>query len=499
MGSPSAGTGCTSSPRCRGTSITPSSRSGGVGLVRTRAARLGAASPGCTRSRPTSATSRRARSGSPASPVSPASAALAHAAPTRRGPRDVAAAADRSRRSRRCPAAAGAVRLQHPRRLPRRGDRARPPHRPSRHHGGVVGSSASATRHADAVTVLSDDLRDNVETSWRSGTAPTDDRGRGHPQLRRHRAHHARWPHDNAYRREHGLGGKHRRDVCRQRRPLAVARAWCSTAARALRDRDDVGVRGERRRLGPRRPARPTAADLPNVRFVDVPTARSDCARCWPRPTSTWCRSSAAWPRRASRRSSTRSSPPAGRCWLGRSGYRSRSHDPACRCGGVRPARRRGALHRGAAFADRRADDRDAMGASGRRFVEGWVSPAGRGQPLRRPSHCYRRGPAPAAVVRFRRPLTWRRGHGPIRLSPYGQSLFGQKARRAARAGSASKGRDRREMGFPLVVALVILLGTSLVIYARSTRSDAVAPKLNVGAAGVDRRPLARGPRHLQL
>ena len=40
-------------------------------------------------------------------------------------------------------------------------------------------------------------------------------------------------------------------------------------------------------------------------------------------------------------------------------------------------------------------------------------------------------------------------------------------------------------MGFPLVVALVFLLGTSLVIYARSTRSDAVAPKLNVGAAGV--------------
>ncbi|MEO5842699.1 MAG: hypothetical protein ABIQ73_05445 [Acidimicrobiales bacterium] len=40
-------------------------------------------------------------------------------------------------------------------------------------------------------------------------------------------------------------------------------------------------------------------------------------------------------------------------------------------------------------------------------------------------------------------------------------------------------------MGFPLIIALVILLGSSLVIYARSSRGDAVAPKLNVGAAGV--------------
>jgi len=39
-------------------------------------------------------------------------------------------------------------------------------------------------------------------------------------------------------------------------------------------------------------------------------------------------------------------------------------------------------------------------------------------------------------------------------------------------------------MGFPLIVALVILLGTSLVIYARSSRSDAVSPKLSVGVAG---------------
>lgn len=65
-----------------------------------------------------------------------------------------------------------------------------------------------------------------------------------------------------------------------------------------------------------------------------------------------------------------------------------------------------------------------------------------------------------------------------------GKASSAKKLARAARAGAASKGRDRREMGFPLVIALVILLGTSLVIYARSTRSDALSPKLNVGAAG---------------
>jgi hypothetical protein len=65
-----------------------------------------------------------------------------------------------------------------------------------------------------------------------------------------------------------------------------------------------------------------------------------------------------------------------------------------------------------------------------------------------------------------------------------GKASSAKKLARAARAGAASKGRDRREMGFPLVIALVMLLGTSLVIYARSTRSDALSPKLNVGAAG---------------
>jgi hypothetical protein len=65
-----------------------------------------------------------------------------------------------------------------------------------------------------------------------------------------------------------------------------------------------------------------------------------------------------------------------------------------------------------------------------------------------------------------------------------GKASSAKKLARAARAGSAAKGRDRREMGFPLVIVLVVLLGTSLVIYARSTRSDALSPKLYTGTSG---------------
>ena len=68
-------------------------------------------------------------------------------------------------------------------------------------------------------------------------------------------------------------------------------------------------------------------------------------------------------------------------------------------------------------------------------------------------------------MVRFRWRMTWRRGHSPIRLAPYGQSLFGQSRAPLVRV------RHPRDVivarsGFPLVVALVILLGSSLVIYA---------------------------------
>jgi hypothetical protein len=65
-----------------------------------------------------------------------------------------------------------------------------------------------------------------------------------------------------------------------------------------------------------------------------------------------------------------------------------------------------------------------------------------------------------------------------------GKASSAKKLARAARAGSASKARERRDMGFPLVIGLVILLGASLVLFARSNQSAAVSPKLNVGVAG---------------
>ena len=65
-----------------------------------------------------------------------------------------------------------------------------------------------------------------------------------------------------------------------------------------------------------------------------------------------------------------------------------------------------------------------------------------------------------------------------------GKASSGKKVARAARAGAAIKGRERRSLGFPLVVALVVLLGSSLVLYARSTRTDALPPLLNTVSAG---------------
>lgn len=67
-----------------------------------------------------------------------------------------------------------------------------------------------------------------------------------------------------------------------------------------------------------------------------------------------------------------------------------------------------------------------------------------------------------------------------------GKASSSKKVARAARAGTASRGRERRDLGFPLVLAVIVLLGSSLVLYARSTRSDAIAPRINTGAAGVD-------------
>jgi hypothetical protein len=60
-----------------------------------------------------------------------------------------------------------------------------------------------------------------------------------------------------------------------------------------------------------------------------------------------------------------------------------------------------------------------------------------------------------------------------------GKASSSKKVARAARAGSTHKGPERRQLGFPLAIGVTVLLGTSLVLFARGNRSEAVEPKVN--------------------
>jgi hypothetical protein len=57
-----------------------------------------------------------------------------------------------------------------------------------------------------------------------------------------------------------------------------------------------------------------------------------------------------------------------------------------------------------------------------------------------------------------------------------GKASSSKKVARAARAGSTHKGPERRALGFPIAVALTIVLGTSLVLFSRDNRSEAISP-----------------------
>jgi hypothetical protein len=59
-----------------------------------------------------------------------------------------------------------------------------------------------------------------------------------------------------------------------------------------------------------------------------------------------------------------------------------------------------------------------------------------------------------------------------------GKASSSTKVARAARAGSSTKGTERRALGFPLAIAVTVLLGTSLVLYARGNRSEAIEPRV---------------------
>ena len=69
-----------------------------------------------------------------------------------------------------------------------------------------------------------------------------------------------------------------------------------------------------------------------------------------------------------------------------------------------------------------------------------------------------------------REPIAWR---------PVAKPSSSKKVQRAARAAAASRGaRERRELGFPLALAAVVVLGLSLVFFARSSRAPAEAPRV---------------------
>jgi hypothetical protein len=59
-----------------------------------------------------------------------------------------------------------------------------------------------------------------------------------------------------------------------------------------------------------------------------------------------------------------------------------------------------------------------------------------------------------------------------------GKASSSKKVARAARAGTTHKGAERRALGFPLAIVVTVLLGSSLVLYARGNRNDSVEPQI---------------------
>ena len=281
-------TSCTSWPPCRGTGPTPSSRGGAVDRSAARR-RRGAPSAACTRSRAaTSATCRGAPSASPGSPCSPAWAGLGAGGWWRR--------------------ADAVIAMSPPLTLGLTGRLVAWSHRAPQvfnvqdvfpdaavETGAITDRRVIAVarwlerlsyRVADAVTVLSDDLRGNVTAKL--PRRPVGD-GAHDPQLRRHRPHPARRPDDPVPRR-----ARHRRragaPVRRQRRLLAIPRpAPGGRPAAARRDRAD-----QRRRRG----QAPSSSSGPpawrtSASPATCPTTGS--ASCWRPATCTPCHFAAAW------------------------------------------------------------------------------------------------------------------------------------------------------------------------------------------------------------
>src|SRR5437763_10144086 len=66
-----------------------------------------------------------------------------------------------------------------------------------------------------------------------------------------------------------------------------------------------------------------------------------------------------------------------------------------------------------------------------------------------------------------------------------GKASSSKKVARAARAGGNRRAGQRRALGFPTTVAVVVVLGLVLVVFARNQRNANARPLVNTGAAGV--------------
>ena len=65
---------------------------------------------------------------------------------------------------------------------------------------------------------------------------------------------------------------------------------------------------------------------------------------------------------------------------------------------------------------------------------------------------------------------------GPLALLAVGKASSSKKVQRAAKAAASSRGTsEKRELGFPLTIAAVVILGVALVLIARESR-EVVAP-----------------------
>src|SRR5688500_5947041 len=58
-----------------------------------------------------------------------------------------------------------------------------------------------------------------------------------------------------------------------------------------------------------------------------------------------------------------------------------------------------------------------------------------------------------------------------------GKASSAKKVARAARAGGSRRPGQRRALGFPIVIASVVILGSLLVVFARSSRDANAEPR----------------------